>query len=85
MKRTEKMKYFDPGIIIVIVITVLLFTVALFAKGFTNALLLEAGVLLVSIKLIMMAYRNSINYSDLKKDLNEIKRLLEEKSQKTMK
>ncbi len=79
------MKYFDPGIIIVIVITVLLFTVALFVKGFTNALLLEAGVLLVSIKLIMMAYRNSINYSDLKKELNEIRRLLEEKSQNTIK
>ena len=78
-------KYFDHGTIIVIVVTVLLFTVALFVKGFTNALLLEAGVLLVSIKLIMMAYRNSINYSDLKKDLNEIKRLLEEKSQNTMK
>jgi len=73
------------GIIIVIVITVLLFTVALFVKGFTNALLLEAGVLLVSIKLIMMAYRNSLNYSDLKKDLNEIRRLLEEKSQNTIK
>jgi uncharacterized membrane protein len=79
------MKYFDPGIIIVILITVLLFTVALFAKGFTNALLLEAGVLLVSIKLIMMAYRNSLNYSDLKKELNEIRRLLEEKKQNTIK
>ena len=77
------MKYFDPGIIIVILITVLLFTVALFVKGFTNALLLETGVLLVSIKLIMMAYRNSINYSDLKKELNEIRRLLEDKSQST--
>jgi len=75
------MKYFDPGIIIVILITVLLFTVALFVKGFTNALLLEAGILLVSIKLIMMAYRNSLNYNDLKKELNEIRRLLEEKSQ----
>ncbi len=78
------MKHFDPWIIIVIVITVLLFTAALFAKGFTNALLLEAGVLLVSIKLIMMAYRNSLNYSDLKKELNEIRRLLEEKSQNTV-
>ena len=78
-------KYFDPGTIIVIVITVLLFTVALFVKGFTNALLLEAGVLLVSIKLIMMAYRNSLNYRDLKKELNEIRRLLEEKSQNTIK
>jgi len=79
------MKYFDPGVIIVIVITVLLFTVALFVKGFTYNLLVEAGVLLVSIKLIMMAYRNSLNYSDLKKDLNEIRRLLEEKSQTTIK
>lgn len=79
------MKYFDPGTIIVIIITVLLFTAALFVKGFTNALLLEAGVLLVSIKLIMMTYRNSLNYSDLKKDLNEIRRLLEEKSQDTVK
>jgi flagellar motor component MotA len=74
-------KYFDRGTIIVIVITFLLFTVALFVKGFTHNLLLEAGVLLVSIKLILMAYRNSINYSDLKKELNEIRRLLEEKSQ----
>jgi hypothetical protein len=79
------MKYFDPGIIIVILITFLLFTVALFVKGFTHALLLEAGVLLVSIKLIMMAYRNSLNYSDLKKELNEIRRLLEEKSQNAIK
>ena len=75
------MKYFDRGTIIVIVITVLLFTVALFVKGFTHNLLLEAGVLLVSIKLILMAYRNSINYSDFKKELNEIRRLLKEKSQ----
>ena len=79
------MRYFDPGTIIVIVITVLLFTVALFVKGFTNALLLEAGVLLVSIKLIMMTYRNGLNYRDLKKELNEIRRLLEDKSQNTMK
>ena len=78
-------KYFDPGIIIVILITVLLFVFALFVKGFTNALLLEAGVLLVSIKLIMMSYRNSINYSDLKKELKEIRRLMEEKSQNTVK
>lgn len=72
-------KYFDAGTIIVILITILLFTVALFVKGFTNELLLEAGVLLVSIKLIMMAYRNSINYEDVKKDLNEIKQLIREK------
>jgi hypothetical protein len=78
-------KYFDPGTIIVIIITVLLFIVALFVKGFTHNLLLEAGVLLVSIKLIMMAYRNSLNYRDLKKELTEIRQLLEEKNKITVK
>ena len=72
-------KYFDTGTIIVIIVTILLFTIALFVKGFTHGLLLEAGVLLVSIKLIMMAYRNTLNYKDVKKELNEIKELIREK------
>ncbi len=73
------MKHLDTGTIIIIITTFLLFTVALFVKGFTHDLLLEAGVLLVSIKLIMMAYNNSLNYNDVKKELKEIKKLLEEK------
>jgi putative effector of murein hydrolase len=72
-------KYFDFWSIIVILITVLLFIVALFVKGFTNQLLLEAGVLLVSVKIIMMSYKNIRNYDELKKDLHEIKRLLNER------
>ena len=72
-------KYLDTWTIIVIIITILLFIAALFVKGFTNQLLLEAGVLLVSIKIIMMSYRNIQNYDELKKDLHEIKRLLNER------
>jgi hypothetical protein len=72
-------KYFDNGTIFVIIVTGLLFIVALFVKGFTHDLLLEAGILMVSIKLIMMAYRNSLNYDELKKELCEIKQLLKEK------
>jgi hypothetical protein len=72
-------KHFDSGTILVIIITGLLFIVALFVKGFTHELFLEAGVLLVSIKLIMMAYRNSLNYEELKKELHEVKTLLKEK------
>jgi cobalamin biosynthesis protein CobD/CbiB len=72
-------KYFDNGTILVIIVTGLLFIVALFVKGFTHDLLLEAGVLMVSIKLIMMAYRNNLNYDELKKELREIKQLLKEK------
>ena len=71
--------YFDSGTILVIIVTGLLFIAALFIKGFTHELLLEAGVLLVSIKLIMMAYRNSLNYEELKNELHEIKTLLKEK------
>jgi hypothetical protein len=72
-------KYFDIWTIIIIIITVVLFIVALFAKGFTNQLLLEAGVLLVSVKIIMMSYKNLQNHEDLKKDLDEIKKLIKEK------
>ncbi len=70
------LRHFDKGGIIVIVITFILFTAALFVKGFTHDLLLEAGVFLVSVKLIMMAYKNQRNYLDVKKDLTEIKELL---------
>ena len=69
-------KHFDSGTIFVIFLTGLLFIVALFVKGFTHELLLVAGVLLVSIKLIIMTYRNSLNYDELKKELHEIKTLL---------
>jgi len=72
-------KFFDPGTIVVIIITIFLFVVAIFVKGFTHELLLEAGVLLVSIKLIMMSYRNSLNYIDIKKELSELKQLLKDK------
>jgi hypothetical protein len=42
----------DPWSAVVIALTLLLFLVSIFVKGFTHELLLEAGVLMVSIKLI---------------------------------
>lgn len=71
-------KYLDTGSLIVIVVTFLLFGVALVTKGFTHNLLLEAGVLLVSVKLIMMAYRTSVFYNDISVDLKKILALLSE-------
>ena len=51
-KKDKKMKnYLDTTNILVIVVTFILFAIALFATGFTKDLLLEAGVLLVSVKL----------------------------------
>ena len=71
-------KHFDTASLIVIVITFILFTVALFVKGLTQDMLLEAGVLLVSIKLIMMAYKTGIANKEIKQELQEIKKMIAE-------
>ena len=55
----EMRKMHDPWMFIVIVLTFVLFAVALFTKGLTHDMLLEAGVFLVSVKLILMSHRNS--------------------------
>jgi len=65
-------KYFDIGSIIVITVTFLLFAVALFTKGLTHDILLEAGILLVSVKLIMMAYKNTVFYKEIIDELKKI-------------
>lgn len=69
-------KHFDLGSVIIISITFILFVVALFVKGLTKDMLLEAGVLLVSIKLIMMAYKLSLADREIKQELQEIKRMI---------
>jgi hypothetical protein len=70
------MEHFDTGSIIVIIITFVLFVLALFFTGFTHALLLEAGVFLVSVKLIAMAYKSSVITKKVENELKEIKLLL---------
>jgi len=72
-------RHFDTGSMIVIIITFVLFVLALFTTGFTHDLLLEAGVFLVSVKLIMMAYHNSVSSKELKNELREIKLILKDK------
>jgi hypothetical protein len=75
-------KHLSTGDIIVIAVTMILFVAALFTKGFTHDLLLEAGVLLVSIKIIMMNYKNSLTSKEILKELNEIKETLLEMKNK---
>ncbi len=70
-------RYFDTGSILVIAITFILFFIALFTKGFTHDLLLEAGVFLVSVKLILMSYKTGLNHTEINRELQEIKKLLE--------
>lgn len=76
-------QYFDPGSLVIILITFLLFAVALFVKGLTKDLLLESGVLLVSVKLILMGYKNNVTNGRLQAELEEIKKLLRRSLEKT--
>lgn len=68
----EFRKHFDTGSLIVIIVTFVLFVTALFTKGFTHDLLLEAGVFLVSLKLIMMSYKNGHAIGSVQKKLDDI-------------
>ena len=71
------LRYFDISSIIVIFLTLMLFIAALYFTGLTHDILLEAGVFLVSVKLIFMSYRNKIIGDSLHKELSEIRSLLQ--------
>ena len=62
----NNVKHLDAGSLLVIFIT-----------GFTHDLLLEAGVFLVSVKLIIMSYKNSVTSDKLLDELSEIRSLLQ--------
>lgn len=66
----------DPWSLVVILLTLVLFVLALFIKGLTHDLLLEAGVFLVSLKLIMMGYKNSLLAQETEERLEKIYQLL---------
>ncbi len=72
----EIRRHLDPGSLLVIVITLALFAAAVFFKGFTHDLLLEAGVFLVSVKLIIMSYEHSVATHTLEERLAEMHALL---------
>ncbi|MEA3491090.1 MAG: hypothetical protein U9R27_04245 [Campylobacterota bacterium] len=71
-------KHFGKGSLIVIAITFILFTVALFVKGFTHDLLLEIAIFLVSVKLILITYSNSVASEKLDKKLTDIDSKIEQ-------
>lgn len=74
-------KYVDIGNAAVIVITLVLFLLALITTGLTKNLMLEAGVFLVSIKIILMSYKSSQSSKEILEELRGIREKLNEKSQ----
>jgi hypothetical protein len=75
--------HFDPWSLAVIVLTFALFIIALFIKGLTHEILLEAGVFLVSIKLIMMSHKNSVLAKKTEYQLERIYQALQDTAAKT--
>jgi len=72
---------------LVILMTFIMFVAALFLKGFGHDILLEGGVFLISVKLIMMAYKNSVvsteltdRFESLQEGLARMEGLLESRS-----
>ena len=76
------MKHFDVGSILILIITFVLFSLALFFTGFTHDILLEAGVFLVSVKLIIMAFKASKSSSKIELELKEIKELIKQSNER---
>jgi hypothetical protein len=69
-------EHIDPASALVIAVTLVLFVAAVFIKGLGHDLLLEAGVFLVSVKLILMAYKSSVTARHLNDELAGIRSAL---------
>ena len=70
------MKHDDTGSMVVIVTTFILFVLVLFIKCLAHDILLEAGVFLVSVKLIIMAYKASVSAGNIERELKDVKKIL---------
>lgn len=74
MKRPGR--FLDPGSSLIVALTFGLFVVAPLVKGLTHDLLLETGVFLISVKLVLMAYKNGIASAALQERLDGIQEVL---------
>jgi hypothetical protein len=65
--------HLDAATLGTLLITLVLFGIALFVKGFGHDLLLEAAVFLVSIKLVQMTYKLGVQTESLVSRLDALK------------
>ncbi|HVE34066.1 MAG TPA: hypothetical protein VNC18_10925 [Gemmatimonadaceae bacterium] len=72
-------KLLDIGSWITIAVTLVLFAIALLVEGVPHDLLLEAGVFLVSAKLVIMSYKNALASDELKMELQRLREALEDR------
>jgi hypothetical protein len=63
---------------VVIAMTFVLFAIAIFEKGWTHDLLLEAGVFLVSVKLILMSAKMTRSAEQTQQRLDALQAVVEQ-------
>ena len=73
-----KRHHLDLASTVSLTITVILFIIAIFAKGFTHEILLEAGVFLISVKLVLASSKAELTSKIIE---DKIDRLLGSKDQ----
>jgi hypothetical protein len=86
MLMSDITRHLDFGTQLVILVTFVLFATALFVKGLGHDILLEAGVFLVSVKLILMAYKSNVTANELTERLARLEKtlaLIDERLQST--
>jgi lysylphosphatidylglycerol synthetase-like protein (DUF2156 family) len=69
-------EHLDPASWLVLLVTLVLFVVSLFVKGIGHDLLLEAGVFLVSVKVIMMMSRANVSTEHVAAELAAVRAAL---------
>ena len=69
--------HIDTASYVVVVITLVLFIIAAIEKGLTRELLLEAGVFLVSVKLILMSAKSNLTAERMTERLDAIQATLD--------
>jgi hypothetical protein len=79
----EIREHLDNGSLVVIFITLALFGTALVEKGFTHDMLLEAGVFLISVKLIMMAYKSGKQAAAVQSKLDRLLSIAEKSGERS--
>ncbi len=75
-------KYVSKSDLIVLLLTLILFILALFTEGLLHDLSLEIGILLVSVKLIMFNYHSSKDTAKILEKLDKIQKDFEEHDKK---
>jgi hypothetical protein len=73
----HKARHIDTASYVVVGITLVLFIFAAFEKGLTGELSLEAGVFLVSVKLILLSARSNLAAERIMDRLDELQAAVE--------